>query len=253
MIDESAKARLGETQFYSNLARWWPLISPVEDYAEEAEEFARILRDKASEAREVLELGSGGGHNAAYLKRHFALTLSDLSPDMLALSERLNPECEHAQGDMRTLRLGRLFDAVFVHDAVEYMTTEGDLALAMATAFAHCRPGAIALFACDSTTETFTPETECGGSDGPDGAGARYLEWTYDPDPADNQVTTEYSFIFREPDGSVGHVAETHTFGLFSQETWLRLLREAGFVPEVVVERTTEARAPRLLFVGRRP
>jgi hypothetical protein len=34
----------------------------------------------------------------------------------------------HAQveGDMRTTRLGRQFDAVFVHDAVCYMTTEAD-------------------------------------------------------------------------------------------------------------------------------
>ena len=36
------------------------------------------------------------------------------------------------------------FDAVFVHDAVVYMTTEADLALAIKTAFVHCRPGGIA-------------------------------------------------------------------------------------------------------------
>ena len=46
---------------------------------------------------------------------------------MLALSRALNPECEHLAGDMRTLRLGRVFDAVFVHDAVCYMTTRADL------------------------------------------------------------------------------------------------------------------------------
>lgn len=28
---------------------------------------------------------------------------------------------------MRTLRLGRTFDAVFAHDVVDYMTTEDDL------------------------------------------------------------------------------------------------------------------------------
>ena len=32
------------------------------------------------------------------------------------MSRSINPECEHVQGDMRTLRLGREFDAVFVHD-----------------------------------------------------------------------------------------------------------------------------------------
>ena len=115
--------------FYGELARWWPLISPVEDYAEEAAEAATVLQMAAGPVREVLELGSGGGHNAAYLKRQFAMTLTDLSEDMLAVSRALNPECEHAQGDMRTIRLGRLFDAVFIHDAIDYMTTESDATL----------------------------------------------------------------------------------------------------------------------------
>jgi len=41
---------------------------------------------------------------------------------MLALSMTVNPECEHIEGDMRTLRLGHTFDAVFLHDAVMYLT-----------------------------------------------------------------------------------------------------------------------------------
>src|SRR6266446_5297728 len=53
---------------------------------------------------------------------HFAMTLVDLSPRMLLVSRRLNPECEHIKGDIRTLRLGRTFDVVFVHDAICHMT-----------------------------------------------------------------------------------------------------------------------------------
>ncbi len=66
--------------------------------------------------------------------------------EMLEVSRRLNPECEHRQGDMRTLRLGRTFGAVLVHDAVDYMTSEADLRRAIDTAFVHCRPGAVAVF-----------------------------------------------------------------------------------------------------------
>ena len=66
----------------------------------------------------LLELGSGGGNNASHLKARFNCTLTDISPDMLALSRTLNPECEHLEGDMRTLRLGRTFDVVFIHDAI---------------------------------------------------------------------------------------------------------------------------------------
>jgi hypothetical protein len=46
---------------------------------------------------------------------------------------------------MRTLRLGRAFDVVLVHDAIMYMTTEEELLAAAETAFAHTsrRRGAV--------------------------------------------------------------------------------------------------------------
>ncbi len=56
---------------------------------------------------------------------------------------------------MRTLRVGWTFDAVFVHDAVCYMTTEADLRRAMETAWVHCRPGGAVLFAPDYVRENF--------------------------------------------------------------------------------------------------
>ena len=72
-----------------------------------------------------------------------------------SLSRTLNPGCEHVLGDMRTLRLGRTFDAVFAHDAVMYMATEDALRACMGTAFAHTRPGGVAVFVPDFTRETF--------------------------------------------------------------------------------------------------
>jgi trans-aconitate methyltransferase len=174
-----------QPRLYRDLAEWWPILSAPEDYVEEAAIYARELLARARRpVREVLELGCGGGNNASHLKRAFTMTLVDLSPGMLDASRALNPECEHAQGDMRTVRLGREFDAVFVHDAVSYMATGDDLRAAMRTAFAHCRPGAVALFCPDHTREGFRASTSCGGHDRP-ARSLRYLEWTFDPDPAD--------------------------------------------------------------------
>src|SRR3712207_9249425 len=108
----------------------------------------------------LLELGSGGGNNAVHLKAHFAqVTLTDLSPEMLAVSRALNPDCEHLLGDMRTLRLGRAFDVVFVHDAIDYMTTREDLRLALETAAVHCKPDGLGLFVPDYVREAFEPST----------------------------------------------------------------------------------------------
>ncbi len=145
----------------------------------------------------LLELGSGGGNNASHLKARFSLVLVDRSPGMLQVSRALNPECEHVEGDMRTVRLGREFDAVFVHDAVVYMTTEADLRAAIETASVHCKPGGAVLFAPDHVRENFRPSTDHGGYDGV-GRGLRYLEWTWDPDPADSTYIVDYAYLLRD-------------------------------------------------------
>jgi len=238
---------------YGELAAWWPLISPPEEYAAEAALFTEILAAGAPPVRTVLELGSGGGHNASHLKGRFDLTLVELSAGMVAVSERLNPTCEHHQGDMRTVRLGRTFDAVFVHDAVMYMTTEEDLLAAVETAFVHCRAGGRALFVPDCTTETFVPFTDSGGSDGPDGRGARYLEWVWDPDPSDTICRSEFAFVLREADGSTRVVHDPHDWGLFPRTTWLAALETAGFTVEAIPEVTVEDHEPRELFLGTKP
>ncbi len=222
----------GEYRLYRELASWWPLISPPEEYTQEAEYIAAVLEAAAHKVREVLDLGSGGGHVAAHLKDRFALTLLDISSDMLAVSRQLNPECTHVQGDMRTARLGRPFDAVLVHDAIDYVTTETDLRAVIGTAFAHCRPGGVAAFVPDYVKDTFSELTGTGGG-GTDRAGrqASFRERTWDPDPADDWVQAEYEFTLRSADGAVEVISETHRLGAFSHATWFRLLSDAGFEP----------------------
>ena len=239
--------------FYGELADWWPLISPPEEYTEEAAIFANLFASVPIPGREVLELGSGGGHNAFHLKSSYQMTLTDVSAPMLAVSKKLNPECEHIQGDMRNLRLARMFDAVFVHDAVAYMTSESDLRQVIETAYVHCRPGGVALLVPDDTCESFVAASNCGGYDAPDGRGARYLEWSHPPAEGSTESLTDYVFLLREVDGRVRLYHETHRLGLFSRQVWLRLVEEAGFAAVAVPEPTTEDRLPREMFVGTKP
>lgn len=215
--------------FYQNLAEWWPLMSAPEEYVEEAVFYQGLLERSGSlPARTLLELGSGGGNNASHLRKRFDMVLVEPSAGMLAVSERLNPGCEHVRGDMRDIRLGRQFDRVFIHDAIVYMTTEQDLRRAIDTAFAHCRPGGGALFAPDYVRETFRPGTESGGHDGGSRA-LRFLEWVYDPDPDDTSYVAEYAFVLRDGERSwVEH--DRHVEGLFPRQTWLAVIQDAGFV-----------------------
>ncbi len=238
---------------YSDLAPWFHLLTHPSDYGDEAEFTVRAVEGTIlGEARTLLELGSGGGNTASHLKRRFECTLTDLSPDMLEVSRTINPECEHLVGDMRTLRLGRTFDVVFAHDALSYLTTETDLGAAIETASVHVRPGGIVLLVPDATSEMFVPGTDTGGHDGEDGRSLRFLEWTHAPEPGATSYVVDYAIVVRTPDGATRVVHDVHELGLFPEETWLRLLREACLEPlDLPVENPFAAE--QATFLARRP
>ena len=219
-------------RMYADLAPWFHLITDPADYAEEAAHIVRVIGAACTgPARTLLELGSGGGNMASHLKRHFACTLTDLSPDMIALSGGINPNCRHIVADMRSVRLGERFDIVLAHDAIGYMTTEEDLGGAIATAAAHVRPGGVAIFIPDEVAETFAPGTRHGGHDGADGRSVRYLEWAHELVAGATTYDLDYAFLIREGDGPVTVAHDRHTLGVFPRRTWMSLIRESGLRP----------------------
>jgi SAM-dependent methyltransferase len=228
-------------KLYDSLADWWPLLSPPSEYVEEAAIYGKYLAG----GRTLVEFGSGGGSNASHLKREFEITLVDVSPAMLKMSRKLNPECEHVLGDMRTVRLHREFDRVFIHDAICYMTSADDLRKAVETAFVHCRPGGLALFAPDYVRETFCASTDHGGSEN-----LRYLEWTWDPDPEDSTYLVDYVYVLREEDGSVRVEQDRHVEGLFARDEWLAILKDVGFQVRIVPFEHSEVERELELFLG---
>jgi len=202
--------------FYDHLADWWPVISPVSDYAGECAEVLGILKARRPQAQTLLELGSGGGHVAFHLKADFDCTLTDLSP------------------------------------AMAYMTSEADLRAAFATARRHLAPGGLAMFIPDEVLETFEPgASDLFGGEAPDGRSARALEWCGEL-AADGTTAVHYAFLLKDADGQVTTAGETHHVGVFARADWARWLEAEGFTVETLVEQTDEDRTPRFLFLGTR-
>jgi len=215
-------------KLYAELASWWPLLSRPEDYKADADcVWQLLLTGSGRPPGTVLELGSGGGNTASHLKQRARLTLVDLAEGMLEVSRALNPECEHVLGDMRTVRLGRAFDAVYIHDAIMHLTTEEDLRAAIGTAVSHCRPGGVVALMPDCTLETFRENSHRDGYNG-SGRSLRYLQWDIDHDPNDTEYTAHFAYLLRDRDGVVRTEFEQMRLGLFPRETWLKLIREAG-------------------------
>jgi hypothetical protein len=226
----------GHARLYDELAEWWPLFSPPDDYAEEAADLLARLATAIRPGAALLELGAGGGSLAFHLKRHLRLTLTDRAPGMLAVSRRINPECEHLLGDMRSLRLGRDFDVVLIHDAIMDATDPAQVQAALRTAAVHCRIGGAVVVIPDFIRENFAPGIDHGGHDAPDGRGLRYLEWSSDPDPGDDTYVVDYAFLLRHVDGSVTLTHDRHLEGLFARAQWLGWFSDVGLAARASVD-----------------
>lgn len=238
-------------RLYSDLAlEWYPLLDPREDHADEGELYASVLGD---DVRTVLELGSGAGNGASFLTPRYAMTLCDLSPAMLEISRGQNPAAEHVVGDMRSLRLSRVFDAVLVHDALSYLTTRADLRAALETAFAHLRPGGTAIFAPDGFREDFYEFSTLHEAE-TEGRALRCIEWFWDPDPGDDTCVADYVLAMRDR-GNTRVVHDRHEIGLYPKQVWLDLIRATGFGVRTIARCNHGLEGPYTneVFVCRRP
>ncbi|MDA0263529.1 MAG: class I SAM-dependent methyltransferase [Chloroflexi bacterium] len=237
-------------RLYSDLSYLWPIISPPDEYGDEAAFLGDVIRERLGAGRHtLLELGVGGGHNLFHLAPNFDCTAVDLSPHMVALSQALNPGIEHHVGDMRKVRLGRTFDAILVHDAASYLLTEEDLKETFQTAAAHLRPGGVFLVAPDWVVETFPDGWVYTWDRHRDDITVKIEEVMLDPDPADTQVESTYTYTITQG-GETTVETDRHITGLFAINTWASLMEDAGFAVELRPLPPNEGGYGSWLFVG---
>lgn len=224
-------------RLYTDLARLWPYLSPPEHYEAESQTLIELIDEALGEPPagrrwSVLELGAGGGHSIVHLKGRYDCTAADLSPQMLEQCRTLNPEVPTVVDDMRSMRLGKTFDAVLICDAIDYMLSEDDAVAALTTAAAHLRPGGIAVFAPTYTAETFSDgEVADDGTTIPGIAGddeLTYFTFVHDPDPSDTTFEMILLYLIRDAQTRrVELVEDRHTCGLFAIEQWKAMMTRA--------------------------
>ncbi|MDX9706123.1 MAG: class I SAM-dependent methyltransferase [Azospira sp.] len=146
----------------------------------------------------LLDMGCGGGKNVLNLKRGFDVTGLDLSPTMLEQARALNPECAFVEGDMRSCRLGRTFDAVLMDDAISHMNSLPDFTAALRTAHAHLNTGGVLIVTPDVTPETFVQNNTTTTAATGDGVNVVFVENVYDPDPTDEHYETTILYLIRD-------------------------------------------------------
>jgi SAM-dependent methyltransferase len=239
---------------YDQHADLWPLVAPIDSYAEEMLTWLQLVgqhRGLLDRDLELLDLGTGGGHHLYHLVDGWSGRLQgtavDLSAPMLDRVARLLPQFHTHLGDMTTLNLGRRFPLVTVHDSFCYLTTISDVRALLATVARHLLPDGLALVKVDALLGEF---------EGP----YRYLttfederreitltHYEWDPDPSDSWIEVVYLFLQRA-EGQVSTREERHRLGIFSRRQLSAAWRAAGLTGRFVeLERWDEDRPNVLL------
>jgi len=139
-------------------ARYYDLLYKDKDYSAEGAYIHHLIQTFAPKTSSILELGCGTGIHAVILaERGYQVHGVDQSAEMLGAAARRVSQLGRNQasrlsfstGDIRSLRIGRKFDAVIsLFHVISYQATQDDLVASFATAKSHLAPGGIFIFDC---------------------------------------------------------------------------------------------------------
>jgi len=212
---------------YSDLAWTEHIIDPPDEYTEETELLINAIKEHSKiEIKTLLHLGCGAGGNDYIFKRYYQVTGVDISEKMLEIARDLNPEAVYHLGDMRTIELGKCFDAVTAPESIDYMITENELYSALKTAQKHLKPGGLFLVVANVAERFSQNNFVYAGSR--DDIEVTLFENNYIP--SYHRTTYEATLIYLiRRQGKLEIFTDRHILGLFKLETWLELLKKAGF------------------------
>ncbi len=242
---------------YNELAWTEDWLADPAEYEDEVKAYVDLIQRTASESpRTLLHLGSGAGGHDTIFKRHFAVTGVDLSPGMLNKARKLHPDIEYIEGDMRTLRLDRQFDAVAIPDSIDYMASAEDLEQAIQTAVMHLKPGGVLLVTA-KTKEVFQNNNFVYSGE-KDNIHITLFENNYSNPFHPNTYEATLVYLIRQQ-GELTIHTEQQLLGLFPQATWDDAFKHAG----ITMQKTSldgiydpyllnDGEYPLVVFVGRK-
>ena len=140
-------------QFGDAYAAMYDVLYTSKDYGRECDLLETAFGVAHHEVRSVLDLGCGTGNHAIPLaQRGYEVVGVDRSPAMLDTARRKADAADVSSvgfqlGDLRTLSLGRTFDACLMMFAVlSYQTSNQDVHAALSVAANHLAPGGVLAF-----------------------------------------------------------------------------------------------------------
>jgi len=219
---------------FRQTARLYDLVYEAQgkDYAAESAVVDALVQERRPGARTLLDVACGTGGHLRHLRHRYEVTGVDLDPGMLDEARTHLPDVRLVEGDMRTLRLEKRFDAVVcLFSSVGYLRDTEELGAALGAMAAHLTGGGVLVvdgwvrpdaWRGDVSTHVVTASDE-ETTVARVGRAVRQGRTTH----------LEMHHLVATPDG-VEHLVDHHDLTLFSPADYETAFEEAGLVTEVV-------------------
>ena len=221
---------------YDKSARIYDLLyvgSGIKDYPAEAADLHRIIQDASPAAQTLLDVACGTGAHLVEMQRWYAVEGVDLSPAMLAVARTRLPGIPLQEADMRTLDLGRTFDAVTcLFSSIGYMADLAELRAAIARLAAHVAPGGVLIIdgwvRPDHWRDNFRPDQPDVASD--DEVTVVRMSFSR----RDGNITELEMHHLVQTDAGIEYFMEPHRLRLTETDDYVSAVTDAGLEARVI-------------------
>jgi SAM-dependent methyltransferase len=221
---------------YDKSARIYDLLyvgSGIKDYPAEAAELHRTIQEACPTAKTLLDVACGTGAHLVEMQRWYEVEGVDLSPAMLAVARTRLPGVRLQEADMRTLHLGRTFDAVTcLFSSIGYMTDLAELRAAVARLAAHVAPGGVLIIdgwvRPDQWRDNFRPDQPDVASD--DEVTVVRLSFSR----RDGNITELEMHHLVQTDSGIEYFMEPHRLRLTETDDYVSAVTDAGLEARVI-------------------
>jgi SAM-dependent methyltransferase len=206
--------------------------SGIKDYAAEADRLDAIIRQRNPGPRSLLDVACGTGQHLRFLRERYEVEGVELSPEMIAIARTHLPGVPLRVADMRSLDLGRTFDAVTcLFSSIGYMIEPAELRETVRRFAAHLAPEGVLVFdgwlRPDAWIDGLRPEPEVVSDDTMTAVrlvvGAR-----------DGRITDFDMHHLVRTDAGVEYFVEHHRLALTPTDDYVAVIEDSGLEAEVL-------------------
>ena len=224
----------------------YDLFYDWKDYRAEAEKVRELVAARSPDARTLLDVACGTGSHLVHLRDWYAVEGLDLNAGFLKVASRRLPEVKLHEADMRDFDLGHTFDVVTcLFSSIGYVQTTDGLSRAVEGMARHLAPSGVLIVEPWFSPSTFDPSVmgRVVVAERPDLRAVRMNGSRV----KGNLSIMDFHYLVARP-GTVEHLTETHTLGIFTDDEYRSAFERAG----LTVEYDGEGLMGRGLWIGQR-